>query len=473
MSSEAPAPMFETYGARVGRYIKDKWHIDRLIGVGGMAAVYAATHRNGNRVALKMLHPQLSIDERTRGRFRREGYVANTVHHPGVVRILDDDMTEDGAVFLVMELLEGETTDARALRLGGRLPVQDVVAIVDGLLDVLAAAHAAGVVHRDIKPENIFFTRDRQVKVLDFGIARMRNNQLTKTHTNSLLGTPAFMPPEQALGRMNLVDGLSDVWATGATMFTLLTGSLVHQAETPNEMLIAAATKQARSLATVSANAPSELIEVVDRALAYEKNNRWSSARAMQHALRQACATLGDWLTDEAGEPPPLRHPDSGKLYVGMRLESPESRETPTGEHTISLEGSFTQQRQANGAPSTSRIAFVSTPMDPLAHVGAIRVVEPPSWKRTVSQAAIGAGAAGLLSAVVALGFVGTNSRTVLRPAMYHLAAAAGPEPSPIDPTAQTTGETAEIASADEPKRAATVSAPKRLKKKTWLDRRK
>ncbi|MDB4995605.1 MAG: uncharacterized protein JWM74_3037, partial [Myxococcaceae bacterium] len=157
MSSQSlHSSVTEVVDARVGTVVRGKWTIDSLIGTGGMAAVYSATHRNGNRVALKVLHVQLSVDNNLRTRFKREGYVANTVTHPGVVRVLDDDVTEDGAAFLVMELLEGETAAMRSDRLGGRLPIQDAIAILDGLLDVLSVAHGLGVVHRDIKPENIF-----------------------------------------------------------------------------------------------------------------------------------------------------------------------------------------------------------------------------------------------------------------------------------------------------------------------------
>ncbi len=276
--------------ARVGTVVRNKWHVDALLGTGGMAAVYAATHRNGNRVALKVLHLQLSIDPSLRQRFKREGYAANAVQHPGVVRVLDDDVTEDGAAFLVMELVEGETAADRAERLGGRLPIQDVMPIIDGVLDILDAAHAGGIVHRDIKPENIFFTRDRQVKLFDFGIARLRDGG-SAGHTVSAMGTPAFMPPEQALGHMDKVDALSDVWATGATMYTLLSGRLVHECETMNQVLIAAATRPASSLALVAPDVPPEIVEVVDRALAYEKKKRWSTAKAMQHALRNAVAS--------------------------------------------------------------------------------------------------------------------------------------------------------------------------------------
>jgi class 3 adenylate cyclase/tetratricopeptide (TPR) repeat protein len=297
--------------SRVGTRIKGKWRVDKLLGVGGMGAVYAATHRNGSRVALKILHPQLSMLGDIRARFAREGYVANAVNHPGVVRVLDDDETEDGAAFLVMELLEGETADARARRFGGKIPVEDAITLADGLLDVLSAAHSSGIVHRDIKPENVFLTREGVVKVLDFGIARLRAVTLgdeldpgaggldatdqpmphLRTRTGVTIGTPAFMPPEQALGRTDEVDALSDLWAVGATLFALLSGRIVHDAKTHMEVVIAAATAQAKSLGAVAPDTPKTLIDVVDKALAFKKEDRWTSARAMREAVRQAFPT--------------------------------------------------------------------------------------------------------------------------------------------------------------------------------------
>ena len=131
-----------------------------MLGVGGMAAVYAATHRNGNRVAVKMLHAEISADPDIRQRFLREGYVANKVGHPGAVNVSDDDIAEDGACFLVMALLEGETVEARRERKGGTLGTVDTLSIMEQVLDVLAAAHAEGIIHRDLKPENLFVTRD-------------------------------------------------------------------------------------------------------------------------------------------------------------------------------------------------------------------------------------------------------------------------------------------------------------------------
>src|SRR5258706_3023574 len=128
-------------GARVGKTLCDKWRVDSILGVGGVAAVYAARHRNGRRVAVKVLHPELAVDASMRRRFLREGYVANRVEHSGAVVVLDDAVDEDGTVLLVMELLEGETLESRCRRHEGILPVADALIVADGLLSVLASAH--------------------------------------------------------------------------------------------------------------------------------------------------------------------------------------------------------------------------------------------------------------------------------------------------------------------------------------------
>ena len=275
---------------RVGTTLHGKWRLDALLGVGGMAAVYSATHRNGSRAAVKVLHVELSLLPDARSRFLREGYVANAVGHEGAVRVIDDDTADDGSLFLVIELLDGETLEDRRQRLGGRMPDDEVLAAAEQVLDVLVAAHAKGIVHRDLKPENLFLTHSGQIKVLDFGIARMR--ELTSasraTKAGEAMGTPAFMPPEQARGRWDEVDATSDLWACGATMFALLTGRVVHDGATANEALLAAMTQHAPALATVRTDAPGALARVVDRALASDKAQRWPDARAMQDAVRQA-----------------------------------------------------------------------------------------------------------------------------------------------------------------------------------------
>jgi serine/threonine-protein kinase len=279
-------------GALVGRMLCGKWRLEHLLGSGGMSSVYAAVHRNGKRVAIKVLNGELTGNRRVRDRFVREGYIANRVGHEGTVTILDDDADGD-LVFLVMELLEGETLSARARRLGG-LPVEEVTFAADGVLSVLAAAHASGIVHRDVKPENVFLTRTGQVKLLDFGIAKLRevSVNMSETRHGSALGTPGFMAPEQARGRWTEVDARTDLWAMGATMFRLLTGRTVHVGETANEAMIAAATVPAPSLGELRPELSADLVALVDRALAFEPPARWQSALDMQAHLRQVRAHL-------------------------------------------------------------------------------------------------------------------------------------------------------------------------------------
>lgn len=275
--------------ARVGVVLKGKWRLDSVVGIGGMATVYAATHRNRSRVAIKMLHPEVAVSQDVTSRFLREGYVGNAVAHSGTVKVLDDDITEDGAPFLVMELLEGESLGVRLDR-DGPLPAQEVVLLADQLLDVLAAAHAAHIVHRDLKPDNVFLTYDGRVKVLDFGIARLRdlaNESSASTQAGSLLGTPAFMAPEQALGRWKEVDERTDIWAIGATLFNLLSGRFVHEAEAIQEQLVLAATSKAPPLQKHAPSAPLWLCKIVDRALAFARDARFPDARSMQAALRE------------------------------------------------------------------------------------------------------------------------------------------------------------------------------------------
>lgn len=284
------SPEYAKALARVGRVLKGKYTLDRLLGVGGMGAVYAATHRNGLQVAIKMLHPSLSADDTVRARFLREGYAANKVKHPSVVTVLDDEVDdEEGTAFLVLELLEGETAESYAQRSGGIMPIDQVLVLADRVLDVLAAAHAQGVVHRDIKPDNLFLTRDGGLKVFDFGIARLLEmSQLapSATRTGAFLGTPAFMAPEQARGRSEQIDARTDLWALGATLYTLLSNRAVHEADTVNELLLAAMTRSPLPLAQIAPHVPSELAVIIDRALAFDKEQRWPDARAMQQAIR-------------------------------------------------------------------------------------------------------------------------------------------------------------------------------------------
>jgi serine/threonine-protein kinase len=276
---------------RLGTTLRGKYRLDRVLGIGGMATVFAATHRNQAELAVKLLHPELSLREDLKKRFLREGYVGNSVKHPGAVLVVDDDVSEDGSAFLVMELLRGKSLEDVWEKSGRALSSRVVTSMALQLLDVLAAAHDKAIVHRDLKPANLFLTLDGSIKVLDFGIARLRDSLGSNEHatrTGTLMGTPAFMAPEQAQAIAAEIDGQTDLWAVGATMYTLMSGHLVHDGDNSSQLLIRAGTSRAGPLSAVAPKAEPAIAAVVDKALTFEKSGRWPSAHAMRDALQAA-----------------------------------------------------------------------------------------------------------------------------------------------------------------------------------------
>ena len=279
--------------SRVGTTIGGRLVLERVLGIGGTASVYAARHRNGRALAVKLLHPEYAHHPGIRQRFLAEGYAANKVDHPDAVAVLDEGEDGTGNVFIVMELLRGRSLLDILLE-QGRLPKAQVIFVALRVLDVLAVAHERGVVHRDIKPGNLFLTDDGAVKVLDFGIARVEGHAgAFATRPGTTLGTPAFMAPELAAGRLDQLDALTDLWAVGATMFQLLTGETVHPSQTDNELLVLAATRPARSLGKLRPDLEPWLISAVDRALSFERRARWPNARAMISALAEPAQRAG------------------------------------------------------------------------------------------------------------------------------------------------------------------------------------
>jgi hypothetical protein len=291
--SVATGPWREIAEGRVGQMVGDRLRLERVSGVGGTAAVYAARHRNGRALAVKILHPEFAHNGGIRQRFLAEGYAANKVEHSDAVAILDEGEDAAGNVFLVMELLRGQTL-LEQLIAEGPLPLARVVSAALRVLDVLAQGHERGVVHRDVKPSNIFHTDEGAIKLLDFGIARVEGDQgRFMTRPGTTLGTPGFMAPELAAGRLDEMDALTDLWAVGATMFQLLTGEDVHPSQNDNQLLVLAATQPARSLATLRPELGKSVVKIVDRALAFERRERWPSARAMGAALAEAARVAG------------------------------------------------------------------------------------------------------------------------------------------------------------------------------------
>ncbi len=294
------------HAARVGSVIKGKWKVDALLGVGGMAAVFAASHRNGQRTALKILHADFAREKTICERFLREAYVSNKVNHSATVQVLDDDVTEQGEPFLIMELLEGETVRDAWKKCGRTMPAGRVLQICERIVDCLASCHAIKVIHRDLKPANIFITHEGEIKVLDFGVAQMRDATSERTATGTALGTPAYMSPEQAMGLVDQLDGRADLFSTGAMMHALITGHRINNGRTEQEALVMAATKPVPSVARIASHLPIELIKAIDKSLAWDRRNRFQDAREMQAAILELMKAEG--APALPGKPPPRPH---------------------------------------------------------------------------------------------------------------------------------------------------------------------
>src|SRR6185436_18313226 len=157
--------------------------------------------------------------------------------------------------------------------------------ICERVVDCLASCHAINVIHRDLKPANIFVTTEGEIKVLDFGVAQMRSATSERTAAGTALGTPAYMSPEQAMGLVDQLDGRADLFSVGAMMHALITGHRINNGRTEQEALVMAATKPVPSVARLAPQLPIELIKVIDKALAWDRRNRYQDAREMQRAL--------------------------------------------------------------------------------------------------------------------------------------------------------------------------------------------
>jgi len=344
---------------RLGHVLKERWVLEDVLGVGGMAAVYAARHRNGARAAIKLLHGPLSEDQVVRERFLREAYLANSLDHVGTVHVLDDDADPKLGPFLVMELLNGQSL-LELLDAGVAFDVPAVLDIANQTLDVLAKAHDKGVVHRDLKPANLFLCRDGLVKVLDFGIARVLDaSQARLTRTGVPLGTPAYMAPEQARGLGGEADGRADVYALGATIFRLLAGRHVHVGRGAEQIALVATTR-APKLQSVANHLPPQVCAVIDRALEFEPERRYPDARAMQNDVRAL----------QRGEAPPIASrplPPAGPvpalppLAPRKRKDTSSSGDEPKRDKVAEIAESHRQRaREAARRPDAFTVAYDS-----------------------------------------------------------------------------------------------------------------
>lgn len=274
----------------IGAVLSGRWRLTKLLGEGGMGAVFAAdgVHGEGRR-AIKVLHPEYIGEEQVLRRFYAEAQASQRLSHPNIARIYEFAQAEDGSPYLVMELLEGIPL-AAYVQPGVPHPVHQAAPIVHAILLALGEAHRQGVVHRDLKPDNVFLVREASgrfiVKVLDFGIAKVMDEaggMGSKTRTGMLLGTPGYMSPEQ-VKNAKAVDPRSDLWSAGIIFYEMLAGRAAYQAETEFAKLTAVLTQDPVSIEQVNPQlAPWR--EFFARALARDPERRFPNANEMAEAL--------------------------------------------------------------------------------------------------------------------------------------------------------------------------------------------
>ncbi|MEZ4447307.1 MAG: serine/threonine-protein kinase [Polyangiaceae bacterium] len=279
----------------VGRTLNGTYVIERVLGEGGMGRVYLARHTRieRKRFAIKVLHPELVRRPDIVRRFRREAEAAASIRSEHVMGVFDVDTDAEGRPYIVSELLDGvELGDLLSER--GRLEVGEAVAIIRDVCRGLSAAHAGGVVHRDMKPENVFLTGDPDApvaKVLDFGISRLDDGddgtQLTKAGT--VMGTPAYMPPEQARGE--IVDHRADIYSVGAMLYRALTGKLPFERDDPMATVAAVLTTEPERPRTIAPQIPEALEVVIQRAMAKDRDARFQSMAELGEALAPFATT--------------------------------------------------------------------------------------------------------------------------------------------------------------------------------------
>ncbi|MGH9788086.1 MAG: protein kinase domain-containing protein [Candidatus Acidiferrales bacterium] len=370
-----------------GTIIRGKYEIEGLLGRGGMGSVYKARHLVFNETcALKVVKSSLVEEPGFSKRFRAEAHVMRRLRHPNAVQVLDYDETEDGRPFIVMEYVEGRSLDA-ILESQGLLEPPRAMQIASQVCAALAAAHELGIIHRDIKPSNIFVSvgqdGSEHAKVLDFGVAKLKDQSAclfgleSTTGTGIVVGTPAYMSPEQAMGlRGDQLDGRSDLYSLGVLLFEMLTGKPPFYGGTPVALMVAHAQSPPPDPRMLRPALPTALTNVVLRSLQKEPARRFPSAQAMMEALREAV--------------PGLAIPVS-PVSPGFQ---PDARPTP-GRDAYPLPGS---PPAARGAKPARAAVTTATGPAPASSVSLVRKAGTPGWAYL--------GGAALVVAMLSLGVV-------------------------------------------------------------------
>ncbi|HEU4410421.1 MAG TPA: protein kinase [Polyangiaceae bacterium] len=352
----------------VGDAIAGKYRLTRELGRGGMGAVYEALHlRLGQKVAIKVVLPEVAARPELAYRFENEARAAARLHGPHTARVFDVDVTPDGLPYIVMELLEGHSLRDE-LRLRGPLPVDEAVRFVRQACEGVDEAHRAGVVHRDLKPANLFLSVEggrRLVKVVDFGIAKASDfvDHGYHTATGAPLGTYRYMSPEQAQSPRS-VDARTDVWSLGVVLYQLLTGKTPFNGEGAAGIVYAIATQAPPPLRAARRDVPEALAAVVERALTKAREDRYQTVRELSDALApfEGAPAALPTHSPEGPRGPLASHPPEGPRGP-LASRPPESPRRPLA--TRPPEGAFATPPE--GLAAHELPVFLESPVGPRA----------------------------------------------------------------------------------------------------------
>ena len=367
-----------------GDIIDGKYRIVRLIGEGGMGAVYEAENmRIHRKVAIKVLHSGVAQTGEAVSRFEREAQAAGRIGSEHIVEVLDLGNLPSGDRYMVMEFMDGDSLSGR-IRSRGRLTAGELYPIMHQLLEALAAAHGAGIIHRDLKPDNVYLLKTRGgkadfVKLLDFGISKF--NQLSgdsgfsMTRTGAVMGTPYYMAPEQAKGARDL-DHRVDLYAAGVILYEAITGEVPFNADTFNELLFKIVLEAARPVEQVVPNIDPNFAAIVNKSMAREPAARFQTAREFQQAIEQWAAGAGPQLAVSfnagAHGPTPAPHTPMGThapLGTGAYAAAgtPAQAALGTGQYPAAVPGAAPAHTLGTGTPGSwaNTGAYAAAPAAP------------------------------------------------------------------------------------------------------------
>lgn len=370
--------------ALVGRVLAGRYEILHRLGEGGMGEVYLAEHlKMKRRDAIKVMRPSLLDDQEAVDRFTTEAYNASRISHQNVATVYDFGETAEGVVFIAMEYVPGRTL-SDVLADEGALAPERAVAIARQVAEGLGAAHDLGIVHRDLKPDNIMVVRRRdgveRVKVVDFGIAKaMQSAHGRRTRTGFVLGTPAYMSPEQLTG--DPIDGRSDLYSLGCILYEMLTGEATFGKESGERLINRRLTSRPPHPRQVNPRVPRALDEIVARALARRPVERYQTAAELSSELATALTRSGGWRRFVPGGwrgDRPERTPSSGIPTSGA-VASPAAH--PSGSRpTVRL----SPKSPAVAQPRTSPSSGATAPRQPI--VGGVSPADEPALPLTMAM---------------------------------------------------------------------------------------